>query len=154
MEGFFTGCDGWLTGIEALDAQRVELAACISRVVGVCCDTQKKQNLTELVGHLYQKAKEHFEYEEAVMREAEYPDFAAHRREHIMLLAELKLAIIREPGSGGIKVDSKMVRELKTWFMAHIKHSDCQFSVYISSRKMISKLNVILPGKALDQNPV
>ena len=159
MEEFFTGCDGWLTGIEALDTQHVELAACISRVAGVCRGSKNMQtggsvsrnrDLSEVVDHLYRKTKEHFEYEEAVMRETEYPDFAAHRREHIMLLAELKLAIDREPGSVGIKVDSEMVRELKAWFMAHIKQSDCRFSAYISSRGMASKLNVKVPDKTLD----
>jgi len=63
MEEYFTGCDRWLTGIETLDAQHVELAACISRVVNGCCcseNTQtggsvsRKQNLSELVGHVGQ----------------------------------------------------------------------------------------------------
>lgn len=111
-------------------------------MAGACCDTQKKQNLSELVEHLYRKTKEHFKYEEAAMQEAGYPGFVAHRREHIMLLAELKLAIN--------KADSDMVRELKTWFMAHIKHSDCRFSAYISRRKMATKINLISPEKTLD----
>ncbi|GMR21181.1 MAG: hypothetical protein BMS9Abin36_1780 [Gammaproteobacteria bacterium] len=148
MEKSFTGCDGWLTGIETLDAQHVELAACISRVANACCcseNTQSggsvswKQNLSELVGNLYQAVKKHFEYEEAFMLEAEYPDYAAHRREHIMLLAELKLAINVERESGDIKLGSEMARGLKIWFMAHIKHSDCRFSAYISSRRMVAE---------------
>jgi len=141
MEDIFAGCEGWLTGIEALDIQHVELAACINKAAGACCSTKAIGELPGLVDHLYQKTREHFEYEEFVMREAGYPDFTAHRREHIMLLAELKLVLDSEPGSGRVKVDSKMVGELKTWFLAHIKHSDCQFSAYISRHRVASKLN-------------
>lgn len=159
MEDFFSGCDGWLTGIETLDAQHIELAACISRVENACCSSEKtqtgdsvsrKQELSELVGNLYQAAKKHFEYEEALMREAEYPDYAAHRREHIMLLAELKLAINAEHGFGDIKVDSKMSSGLKTWFIAHIIHSDCMFSSYISSRRKASESNLAGKIKTID----
>jgi len=150
MEDFFKGCDGWLTGIKTLDAQHVELAACISRVEDACCSSEKaqtgdsvlrNQDLSELVLNLYQAAKKHFEFEEALMREAEFPEYASHRREHIMLLAELKLATNMEPGSGGIKMDSEMSRGLKTWFVAHIIHSDCRFSSYISSHRMASEFN-------------
>lgn len=154
MEEFFTRCEGWLTGIETLDAQHTELAACINKVAGASCGTEntqtgdcvaRQEELSELVGNLYQTVKAHFEYEEAVMLKAEYPGFAAHRREHIMLLAELTLAVNMEDESAHIQVDSKMLRELKTWFIAHVSHSDCKFSAYISGHRMVSELN---------QNPV
>ncbi|VAW73790.1 hypothetical protein MNBD_GAMMA15-4 [hydrothermal vent metagenome] len=150
MEDFLTGCEGWLTGIEILDAQHVELAACIGEVADACHSAKKKPGLLDMVNNLYRRTKKHFEYEEAVMREVGYPEFSAHQREHIMLLAELKLAINRGGGADEIIMNSEMVRELKVWFMAHIKHSDCRFSAYISHRKLASKINLISPKKTLD----
>jgi len=154
MESFFSGCDGWLTGIEALDAQHVELAACINSLLSACCghnNTQSgdsvadKRDLFELVDHLYRKTKAHFAFEEAVMQEAEYPDFADHQREHIMLLAELKLVLNMGSGAGGCKLDPGMAGQLKTWFLAHIRHSDNRFSAYVCNHMMTSKLNTLSP---------
>lgn len=150
MKDFFAGCDGWVTGIEALDAQHVGLAACINEVAAACGSASRQWELPDLVADMHQQTKAHFEYEEAVMQAAEYPGFAAHRREHVMLLAELKLAINKaSAGTDGIKVDSEMVEGLKTWFMAHVKHSDCQFSTYIASRKSAPKLNAVYQEKTL-----
>jgi len=88
-----------------------------------------------LLDKLYRATKEHFESEEAIMLEAEYPGHAAHRREHIMMLAEFRL-IIRDVESGKSKVNADMARGLRIWFIAHVKLSDCKFSSYVSTRQL------------------
>ncbi len=149
MEDFFTRCDEWLTGIASLDAQHAGLADSIRKIENACNCTENtqsgdslpgKQLLSALLDKLYQATKKHFEHEEAVMREAGYPDYAAHRREHIMMLAELKLIINMERESTSMEMDSGLARELKTWFIGHIRQSDCKFSAYASAHREAAEL--------------
>jgi len=149
MDDFFTRCGEWLTGIASLDAQHAGLADSIREIENACCCTDKSQSgyslpgkllLPALLDKLYQATKEHFEHEEAVMLEAGYPDYAAHRREHIMMLAEMKLIIQVEHESASTEMDSALAAELKTWFIGHIRQSDCKFSAYASTHREAAEL--------------
>ena len=145
MEDFFTRCDGWLTGIASLDAQHVGLANCIREIEELCCSKEnipsedsptRKQRLCVLLDRLYQATKEHFKCEEAAMLEVDYPEQAAHSREHMMMLAELKL-IIRDHESGNCEVDEEVARGLKVGFIAHIQLSDCKFSSFAATHRLV-----------------
>jgi len=141
MEDFLKWRESWLTGIEALDIQHAELATCLNSIAKICFGKEDRSSKTgyrkaewleKLASQLYDQTKQHFRYEEQLMLEAEYPGYLAHANEHSMLLAELKLVIRTRVKEGSENMDQKTLEALKSWFIAHITHSDKRFAEFMS----------------------
>lgn len=144
MAAFITWSDDRRLGIEALDKQHKLLADCINRLMGECrqAETDSPENtvnhgqaLARLIDELYTTTKSHFNHEEALMREENYPSYATHAREHLMLLAELKATV-----ANGLKVDCAslnrdILNSLKSWLIAHVSHSDRDFADFLLEKR-------------------
>ena len=63
------------------------------------------------------------------MKSVDYPEFAAHRREHMFLLADLS-RFIRELERRKWIYNHEMQQELKHWFVAHLATDDMSFAKY------------------------
>ncbi len=141
MEDFLKWHESWSTGIETMDIQHAELAACLNNIAGICFGKEdqgsktgswKADQLKNLTAQLYDKSKQHFQYEEQLMFDAEYPGYSAHVSEHSMLLAELKLVMRTSFKKGDENIDPETLEALKSWFIAHIAHSDKLFARFVS----------------------
>ncbi|MCF6281579.1 MAG: hemerythrin family protein [Candidatus Polarisedimenticolaceae bacterium] len=95
-------------------------------------------NLTGDLGHIPPKSDQyldelqkltvqHFLDEERLMKKIHYVGLSEHKREHLMLLAELK-SYIRDIKSATEVLDMKNINALKSWFVLHIRSSDTEFS--------------------------
>jgi len=145
MEDFLKWRKSWLTGIETLDAQHAELATCLNNIARICfckddpgskTGSWKTDQLENLTAQLYDKSKQHFQYEEQLMLEAGYPGYSAHVNEHSMLLAELKLVIRTVIKKGDGNIDPEILEALKSWFIIHIAHSDKLFAQFVSRQRV------------------
>jgi len=140
--------ENWSSGLERLDIQHIELADCFNRVSEACRNFDShidrgsstlSADLNELFDGLFQRIRAHFKYEERTMLEFNYPGVTAHKREHVMLLAELKSILTAEQSSADAEKKLEILGDLKTWLIAHANHSDSAFSTYI--KKLKSKSN-------------
>ena len=141
MEEFISWRDDWRLGIRLLDEQHRLLADCLNRVVRQCSCTEEedderhreelRRRLGALLDELYATAKQHFKKEEALMLERGYPAYAAHLREHVMLLAELKSTFINRFEQGCCHMDPAVFKALKSWFIVHVIRSDREFADFI-----------------------
>jgi len=144
MEPFIKWRDEWRLGIEALDDQHRILSNSLNQLVQTCqgSDTltddekaKRRKVLGELLDDLYRKTSEHFSYEEALMQKEAYPGYAAHAREHVMLLAELKSTFAERLKSGCCNMDPDILKSLKSWFIVHVSSSDREFASYMQTRE-------------------
>lgn len=140
MAAFITWSDERRLGIDTLDNQHRLLADCINRLVDECRQAENdspenklkhEEVLARLIDELYATTKNHFNHEEALMRKENYPSYATHAREHLMLLAELKATV-----GNGLKVDcaslnQDILNSLKSWLIAHVSHSDRDFADFL-----------------------
>ncbi|MDT8387350.1 MAG: hemerythrin domain-containing protein [Thiogranum sp.] len=145
MESTFKWRDEWLLGIPALDNQHRTLADCLSRLVTECTqlhghngngngseiDADGKQELMKLLEELCARTRAHFSIEEDMMLTANYPRYADHRREHLMLLAELTSTFAAPIRDGRCNMNPETLRALKSWFIVHVAHSDRQFANWL-----------------------
>ncbi len=143
MEEFISWRDDWRLGIKLLDEQHKLLADCLNRVVRQCsCAEDGEEQAREelrgrlgaLLAELYAKARQHFKKEEALMLERDYPGYASHQREHVMLLAELKSTFITQFEQGCCHMDPAVFKALKSWFIVHVIRSDREFADFIRNR--------------------
>jgi hemerythrin-like metal-binding protein len=77
--------------------------------------------------------REHFEREEEVMRTVDYPELAAHKGEHDLLLAEFRISIrsIREAGVAGL--DQLTLESMKDWLMGHVLEVDRRLAEFLKN---------------------
>lgn len=144
MEGIFKWRDEWLLGIPTLDDQHRVLADCLNRLVSECAklhgpdgdggDTLRKEALMELMEELCTRTRTHFGIEEDIMLDTDYPGYADHRREHVMLLAELKSTFATRIKDGCCNMNPETLHALKSWFIVHVAHSDRQFANWLNDR--------------------
>ena len=86
-----------------------------------------KQDINQHLDDLIKFTEEHFLDEERLMKKIGYPGFIEHKREHMLLMAELK-AFIRNTKNGTEQLDLKSIDSLKSWFVQHIRSSDKEFA--------------------------
>ena len=149
-----------LLDIDEVDEQHMALADCLDRLAasvqrlgsagstppssddesigfGDCIGADDAQGDTDdfgealgLLRELERLTEEHFRDEEAIMEKALYPDLADHRREHVLLLAELK-EFVREIRDGHETFQLCHLVALKNWFVGHIVTTDMDFSRFL-----------------------
>lgn len=143
MDGIFKWRDEWLLGIPTLDDQHRVLADCLNRLVNECAslhgpdgdgDPARKETLLQLMEELCERTRRHFAVEEDMMLEAEYPGYAHHQREHVMLLAELKATFAARVREGRCNMSPEILRALKSWFIVHVASSDREFARWLDDR--------------------
>ena len=137
MMDFLVWQERWNTDIPDVDEQHMALAKQMNRIVEVLNQStgeeQQEDDLDSLLDGLYHLAREHFNSEEAIMSQLNYPDYTAHHKEHVMLLAELAL-YIREIQHGQSTLDIATLRALRTWFVVHLAEADAAFASYYHKR--------------------
>lgn len=120
-------------GVPELDEQHRQLAVLINRIAeasGVADagpEAAADPAVAALLEKLYRETRRHFEQEEALMAAVDYPGAAEHRREHVMLLGELKswsLQVRRR----NTPVRERDLAELRDWLVGHVVGPDREFA--------------------------
>ncbi|MEA1889388.1 MAG: hemerythrin family protein [Pseudomonadota bacterium] len=137
MKKFFEWRNEWSLGIEIIDRQHRQLAVILNKIVelsfnnGGQSDSEQRSNqLHDQLNILYEKISEHFNDEEDLMLKVNYPGYAEHAHDHLMLRVELKQYIshIEEELD---HIDIGTLNSLKTWFVSHIISSDKEFADFL-----------------------
>lgn len=89
----------------------------------------EKQALDELVNYTVY----HFEREEKMMQENDYPDFIEHKAKHQEMIAQVKefSALYDKNGHNALKEVSEF---LTVWLINHINGTDKEYSQYLNDR--------------------
>lgn len=115
-------------GIAPLDYQHRELADLLN-LLADSLRGRATADPAELLQRIHRHAREHFLYEEKLMRSIGFRDHVAHQREHAMLLGELKL-LTGTVTSGQAVVDDALLHSLRQWYIAHLVTSDREFAAH------------------------
>ncbi len=156
MSDFIRWQKNWALQIPHLDQQHLELAEHINRIAdlvaggashstappesgrnrsgqstnGRCEDVPKHMRLIcDHVEEFIERARAHFQEEEALMHKLDYPGYNQHKREHGILLAEL-VDLARQVRQGAEQVGLGTLTALKRWLIVHIVTSDQAFAEY------------------------
>ena len=77
---------------------------------------------------LADQAREHFNHEEALMRAIDYPDLAAHRSEHALLLAEYVEMVRDLERQATSHLDAETLAALQHWLVGHMVGADRDYA--------------------------
>jgi hemerythrin len=89
-------------------------------------------NLLATVQKLIDKARDHFQREEALMVQYGYPETRGHRSEHLMLLRSIE-TYHANLASGARPITDEVVKYLKAWLTNHIRTTDRRLDRFLVS---------------------
>lgn len=89
----------------------------------------ERQALKELVDY----TKYHFDREERLMRENDYPDYEPHKRQHEAMIAKVNgfMDAYEKDREGTVE---ELTQFLKSWLIEHIAGTDQKYSGHLQSR--------------------
>lgn len=127
-QGFMPWRDDYALGIKAIDAQHRRLVAMINRV-HAAVSSGNSASLSATLDDLIDYTKTHFNFEERVMREHGYPDYARHKEMHDRITGQVVERVNRFRTGGGDA--GSLLEFLKDWLNGHILGADKQYVPYI-----------------------
>jgi hemerythrin len=134
--------DSYSVGIPLIDEQHKELIKLTDDLYNACLEGNDAAGtcFKEVIHSTVDYIKYHFSAEERIMSNANYPDFAAHKRQHESFVK--KVIEDAKRFEEGKAVPYIFVNYLKEWILNHIALSDKAYSQYILGLKKEGSLKV------------
>ncbi|OIQ73270.1 bacteriohemerythrin [mine drainage metagenome] len=89
-------------------------------------------DLRKLIMELYKYTREHFEFEETLMRKLGFVDLASHAEAHNQLLSRLN-KVSQQVGQG--QLSKSAIEELMTdWILKHVLNEDARLAAVIAAQ--------------------
>ena len=113
----------------SLDAEHKQIIACINELYEAMQGTTDSSTTKQVLDRLVQYTRTHFEHEEKILRDVDFPDFEAHkalhdnmRRRTLSLRTHLTLVTARD-----------VLVFLKDWWLEHIQGEDKKYATYVAA---------------------
>ena len=115
--------DDLRVGHEDIDRQHASLFEAVNRRHDAMRSNSSRQVQGEILAFLRAYTIEHFEAEEALMRETDYPGAAVHTALHAELVQQVK-DLEEKYASGSMTLSIMTMHFLKDWLAHHILEED------------------------------
>lgn len=122
--------------VEDLDAQHKKLFAAVNQLMDVF--ESGSDDFLSVIKDLIDYLSVHFHQEHMVMRNANYPNFLSHSKEHQRFTEKIQ-EFLKGYQGGDENLGLNMVVFLKDWVRDHTQKLDVQYGEYL--RKNAEKLN-------------
>ncbi|MCF8211272.1 MAG: bacteriohemerythrin [Rhodoferax sp.] len=122
--------DSHRLGIEVIDEQHHKIATMLNRLNSSLKNNESQDNVALLLDELVTYTVFHFETEERLMAEHNYPDADGHNAAHRHLTKEVRYLTQRLEQGGELL----LLQWLKDWFLAHVTSSDMALGAYLHLR--------------------
>ena len=121
--------DDYLIGIDMIDKQHQEFFARVHRLYESCLASEGEKDVQEMLDFLKNYAIEHFQAEEAFMKQHRYPGVEEHSKLHATFLDEYsKLSEeYRNLGSNQDLADN-ITDMVQNWLIDHIAEADRDYA--------------------------
>ena len=130
--------DKYSVHIQAMDEHHQKLMTLINtlyRGVFECGDIAQERELTQAVlDELVSYAEYHFQAEEQLLSEAEYPVFEEHADAHRRFESEIE-GLSQQIESGEFALSFAVFEFLRNWLTDHILVNDMQYSSWLRERE-------------------
>ncbi len=102
------------------------------RYVNDFLEAQTRPAMTYSIIQLFKYTRQHFAYEEALMREVNFPHYEQHLRMHDQLVS--RLGALGEQIADGTVDRAALEVFIKDWALWHIPHADAQLADFLRER--------------------
>jgi hemerythrin-like metal-binding protein len=121
-------------GVSVFDQEHQRLAALMSQIHASLQTNHDRGKAQRLLESFIAMAQEHFDHEERIMANIDYPDLAAHAAEHEALMEQAK-AMFQRVQHGNISALT-IPGFLKTWLIHHMQQTDRKYAAHMRRNGM------------------
>jgi hemerythrin len=129
----FVWNDSYSVNVDSIDSQHQTLFRLAGDLHRAILAGAVKASLGELLVRLVQYTETHFAYEEELMRQADYPELTAHKREHDDLARRVR-DFQKDFEEGRIGTAIGLLQFLKEWLQKHLTESDHKYTPYLRAK--------------------
>lgn len=125
--------DSYSVGIKEIDQQHKKLVEMINQLIDASGVSVRSETVSDTLTGMTNYAMYHFQTEEDLMREYEYPQYDAHHLAHMGFIrktAEMAAAAIELEQT----VPVELLSFLKDWLINHILKSDMQYKDFFNEK--------------------
>lgn len=125
--------------IQAIDEQHKLLIQMINDLHRTIVKKSNPGTVCEVLERLMYYTRTHFEEEESLMRNADFPGYEAHKARHAQFIGEVEVLQRRAKISQGSEqlVGMEMLFKLKDWLVDHIVVMDMDYSHHVQTRSAV-----------------
>jgi len=125
--------------IQELDEQHKLLIQMINDLHGLIVRKSNPGAVCEVLERLIHYTRTHFDDEETLMRNSDFPGYEAHKARHDQFIGEVEALERRAKISQGSEqlVGMEMLFKLKDWLVDHIVVMDMDYSRHMQSRSTV-----------------
>lgn len=131
MAHYFEWLDDYSVGVSAFDEEHKRLLALADRMVEALQNGTAQQEVGGVLDALIEYAVQHFEHEERVMAQTDYPGLQAHKNAHYELLRKVLRFRFAEQHHTLQPVD--VAEFLLEWVLTHIREEDKQYGPHLNA---------------------
>lgn len=129
--------DDFLTGIAEIDRQHQGFFEAAHRLYDQILNCEGERGVEEAVTFLRNYAERHFQTEEALMREHEFPLLEEHKKLHDAFFESLELLVDELQIFGPSQhLADRALEVAQDWLIDHIADEDMQYATHVRRRRV------------------
>ncbi|WP_224982205.1 bacteriohemerythrin [Geomonas agri] len=122
-------------GVTEIDEQHKEIFRRFDRLLTACNEGKGNEEVLKLLVFLEDYVKEHFAAEEKLQKGSDYPDYPAHKAQHVAFINDVdKLTRSFRDEGATLPLVIQTNRTLANWLIQHIKKVDTAFAKYLREK--------------------
>jgi len=126
-------------GIKEIDDRHRQLLGMLNKLRIAMTEGQGKAEIGKMIVFLEDYVVTHFNEEEQIMEQHQYPYVNEHKQAHQVFIKELaelkeKLRVLDSHGNSTTNLAVYLERRLSDWFIDHIGSKDRKLASFMSSR--------------------
>jgi hemerythrin len=126
--------DEYGTNIKEIDEEHKELLGKINNVYHAIAIRKDYGTLQEAIESLIGFSRKHFQHEQRLMQENEFPDFEWHRKKHEKFMEDVA-NLRKEISTNGMKKhNAELVNFFKDWIINHILTADRKYGPFLNQK--------------------
>lgn len=122
--------ENWRLGIAVMDSQHETLIDLINRLYDAVMEGHDAEVIDDIASEAYDYIGKHFETEQALMEEHEYPGQKAHEDEHEDYILKSS-EYLMDSGEGREGLAGDVLDYLMDWWVLHINGTDMDLAEYL-----------------------
>ena len=125
--------DDLRVGHEEIDRQHAALYEAVNRLHDALRAGRSRQELGDILAFLRAYTVDHFQMEEAFMREAGYPHLLSHQALHGELVLQVR-ELEEKYATGSMTLSIMTMHFLKDWLTSHIQDEDRKLAAFLREK--------------------
>lgn len=128
---FFSWSSRYSVGVTECDEQHKLLIEMLNDLYGIIKEEQGSEAIEQIIDRLTDYTKLHFSTEETLLARHNYPDLAAHKKEHEALAARV-LMFKEQLKHGGVSTALELGQFLRDWLSEHLLGVDMKYGRFLN----------------------